>query len=95
MAKGLRHDRFEQGCIEHQYRPGDGGHAAVHDDEELAAAHAGQPGSDHQWPFDHADEGIGRSRHADCAADAKRAIEQPGEGLDHPGQDAPVKQHRR
>ncbi len=53
-------------------------------------AHARQIGADQERRLDHADENVGGGGGAERPADAERLLQRPGEGTDHPLQDAPV-----
>ena len=53
-----------------------------------------QIGPDEQRRLDHAEEDVGRGREPDRAADAERALEQPGKAAHDRRQDAPIEQQR-
>ena len=94
MRGGIGDHRRQQRGIERQHRAGDAGHAASHDQEQLAAGQLGEVGPDEQRRFHHAQEHIGSGRQPDRAADPKGAAEQPGQAAHDRRQDAPVEQQR-
>ncbi len=90
---GTRSPRMAR--VEKEHRAGDRRHAHGHQREQLAARDAREPRSHEQRRLDHADEDVGRGGQPEHAADAERALEQPGDRAHDGRQDAPVKQQRR
>ncbi|MGX1165033.1 hypothetical protein AB7M16_001299 [Bradyrhizobium sp. USDA 372] len=95
MRGGVGDERGQQRRIEHQHGAGDAGHAAGHDQEQLAARHLCQIRPHEQRRLDHAEEDVGGGRETDRAADAERTLQQPGHAADDRWQHAPIEQQRR
>jgi len=62
MRRRIGNDRPEQSRVDDQHGAGNAGHAAGHDDEQLAACQPRQIGPDEQRRLDHAEKDIGRGR---------------------------------
>ena len=94
MRRRIRDQRREQRGIEHQYGAGDPRHAAGHHQKQFAPGELRQIRPDEQRRFHHAEEDVGGGRQAHCAADAERALQQPGHPAHDRRQHAPVEQQR-
>jgi hypothetical protein len=94
MRGRVGNERAKDDGVDHQHGAGDAGHAAGHHDEQLAARQPREIGPDEQRRLDHAEEDVGGGREPDRAADAKRALQQPGEAAHDRRQHAPIEQKR-
>ena len=83
---------LQQGRVKHQHRARQGRHADGHDQEQVGGGEPLEIGPDQQGRFDHADEDVGRRRHAGGPAEPQRAVQRPGEGPHDAGQNAPIEQ---
>jgi hypothetical protein len=95
MRGGIRDEGRQQRRVEDEDRAGDAGHAAGHHQEQFAARHLRQIRPNEQRRFHHAEENVGGGGQAHRAADAERALQQPGHAAHDRRQHAPVEQQRR